>query len=87
MADRFASLSYEAELPAADLLVIATPDDHIESTARRLAPNAAEVAGAIHLSGFKSIDALAAFIPLGNRDRIVPPSAKSARPPDRGGVR
>ena len=65
MGDRFASLSPETELPAADLLVVATSDDHIESTARRLAPNAVDIAGVIHLSGFKSIDVLAPFVARG----------------------
>lgn len=61
MADRFPRIPYDADLPAADLLVIATRDDHIESTAMRLAPFAANVRAAIHLSGFKTIDALAPF--------------------------
>ena len=65
MADRFASLSSDAALPAADLLVLATPDDHIESTARRLAPYADGIAAVIHMSGFKSIEVLAPFLRRG----------------------
>ena len=65
MTDRFASLSSDAELPGADLLVLATPDDHIASTARRLAPLAVDVPAVVHLSGFKSIDVLAPFLPRG----------------------
>lgn len=61
MADRFPQFPYDADLPAADLLVIAARDDHIESTAIRLAPFAANVRGAIHMSGFKTIDSLAPF--------------------------
>ncbi|MEX0667117.1 MAG: DUF2520 domain-containing protein, partial [Acidimicrobiia bacterium] len=37
LADRFEQLPYDAELPAADLLVLATRDDQIQSTAARLA--------------------------------------------------
>lgn len=58
LADRFQQLSYDADLPASDLLVIATRDDHIESTAARLAPFAGKIGGAVHMSGFKSIEAL-----------------------------
>jgi len=61
MADRFALIASDTDLPPADLLVIATRDDHIESTALRLAPFAVNIGGAIHLSGFKTIDALAPF--------------------------
>ena len=45
LADRFPQLSYDVDLPAADLLVIATRDDHIESTAARLAPFAGKSVG------------------------------------------
>lgn len=61
MADRFLQIPYDADLPDADLLVIATRDDHIESTAVRLAPFARSIRGAVHMSGFKSIDVLAPF--------------------------
>lgn len=61
MADRFPQIPYDTALPSADLLVVATPDDHIETTAIRLAPFAGTVGGAVHLSGFKNIDALAPF--------------------------
>jgi predicted short-subunit dehydrogenase-like oxidoreductase (DUF2520 family) len=65
MAERFDSLSYESELPAAELLVIATPDDNIESTAVRLLPFARKVGSVIHLSGFKSIRLLTPFADAG----------------------
>ncbi|HUP16080.1 MAG TPA: DUF2520 domain-containing protein [Acidimicrobiia bacterium] len=61
MANRFSQSPYDADLPDADLLVIATRDDHIESTAVRLAPYARNIRGAVHMSGFKSIDVLAPF--------------------------
>ena len=63
--DRFEQLSYDTRLPAADLLVIATRDDHIEPTAARLAPFSEEVGATVHLSGFKSIAALEPFGRLG----------------------
>ncbi len=63
--DRFEQLSYDADLPATDLLVIATPDDRIESTAARLAPFAGKVGGAVHLSGFRSVEALEPLARLG----------------------
>jgi len=65
LADRFLQLSYDTDLVAADLLVIATRDDHIETTAARLAPFASKVGGAVHMSGFKSVDALAPLVQLG----------------------
>ena len=65
LADRFPQLRYDADLPAADLLVVATRDDHIESTAARLAPLAGNIGGASHMSGFKSIDALAPIAQIG----------------------
>ena len=61
MADRFFQIPYDADLPDADLLVIATRDDHIESTAVRLSPFARNIRGAVHMSGFTSIDVLAPF--------------------------
>ena len=51
----------EADLPEADLLVIATLDSYIESTAERLAPVSRRIGAAVHMSGFTSIEALAAF--------------------------
>lgn len=65
LADRFSQIPYDADLPSADLLVIATRDDHIESTAIRLAPFARNIRGAVHMSGFKSIDALASLAQSG----------------------
>jgi predicted short-subunit dehydrogenase-like oxidoreductase (DUF2520 family) len=62
---RFPQLSDGADLPAADLLVIATPDSHIEPTAERLAPVSPRIGAAVHMSGFKSIEALAPFGRLG----------------------
>jgi predicted short-subunit dehydrogenase-like oxidoreductase (DUF2520 family) len=63
--DRFEQLSYDSHLPATDLLVIATRDDHIESTAIRLAPFAGNAGGAVHLSGFRSLEVLKPFARLG----------------------
>ena len=65
LADRFQQLPYDIELPAADLLVIATRDDQIHPTAVRLAPFAANTSGVVHMSGFKSVDALAPFTRAG----------------------
>jgi len=67
MVDRFSHIPYDADLPSADLLVIATRDDDIESTAIRLAPFAGKVRGAVHMSGFKTIDALAPLARSGIR--------------------
>ena len=64
-AGRFRQLPYDRELPSADLLIIATPDDHIEPTATRLAPFATGVAGTVHLSGFKPVEALGAMARVG----------------------
>jgi len=52
-ADRLQShaLSWGADLPAADLLVLAVRDDAIAEVAERLAPHAGAVGGAVHLSG------------------------------------
>lgn len=65
LAGRFSQLSYDMDLPAADLLVIATRDDHIEPTAFRLVPFAGNVGAVVHMSGFKSVDALAPFTQIG----------------------
>lgn len=65
LADRYPQLSAAAELPDSDLLVIATPDDHIEETAVDLAPFAARVDAVAHVSGFKGVKALAPFALLG----------------------
>jgi predicted short-subunit dehydrogenase-like oxidoreductase (DUF2520 family) len=64
-AGRFPQLPDDADLPAADLLVIATRDSHIEPTAERLAPLSRSIGAVVHLSGFKSIEALAPFARLG----------------------
>jgi predicted short-subunit dehydrogenase-like oxidoreductase (DUF2520 family) len=65
LADRFRQLPYDLDLPATDLLIIATRDDDIESTALRLASNARNARGVVHLSGFKSIEVLAPFAQMG----------------------
>jgi predicted short-subunit dehydrogenase-like oxidoreductase (DUF2520 family) len=49
----------------ADLLVIAVRDDAIDSVARALAGRISAIGGAIHLSGFTSVDALDSFADLG----------------------
>ncbi len=51
-------LSWFEPLPAADLLVVAARDDAISSVAEKLAPLAAAVPAAAHLSGFTSVAAL-----------------------------
>jgi predicted short-subunit dehydrogenase-like oxidoreductase (DUF2520 family) len=55
-------LEWENPLPACDLLVVAVRDDAIADVARRLAPHAAEVGAAVHLSGLTPVGAL---VPLG----------------------
>ena len=65
LADRFQQLPDDIELPAADLLVIATRDDEIHPTSVRLAPFAENIRGVVHMSGFKSVDALAPFAQAG----------------------
>jgi predicted short-subunit dehydrogenase-like oxidoreductase (DUF2520 family) len=65
MAGRFPSLSYEDELPAAEILVIATPDDQIGPTAERLLPIVSRVDSVIHLSGFTSVRVLGQFAEAG----------------------
>ena len=64
-AGRFPQLLDGADLPAADLLVIATRDSHIEPTAERLAQFSQRIGAAVHLSGFNSIEALAPLARLG----------------------
>jgi predicted short-subunit dehydrogenase-like oxidoreductase (DUF2520 family) len=64
-ADRFQQLSDDTDLPAADLLVIATRDDQIHPTAARLAPFAAKSGAVVHMSGFKSVEDLAPFAEAG----------------------
>jgi predicted short-subunit dehydrogenase-like oxidoreductase (DUF2520 family) len=59
LSDRFQTLEYENPLPPADLLVLGARDQAIVEVAERLAPAAAEVGGAVHLSGFTPVSALA----------------------------
>ncbi len=56
-----ARLEWDADLPAADLLVLAVRDDAIEPVAERLAERVGAVAGAVHLSGLVSVSALQAL--------------------------
>ena len=59
------ALSWDELLPAADLLVIGVRDDAIGVIADRLAPRAIGVAGAVHLSGSVSVNALAPLAEVG----------------------
>jgi predicted short-subunit dehydrogenase-like oxidoreductase (DUF2520 family) len=52
------ALSWERVLPRADLLVVAVRDDAIEEVARLLDGHAANIEGAVHLSGLKPASAL-----------------------------
>ena len=51
-------LDWHEPLPAADLLLVAVSDSAIAGVAERLAPQAAAVRGAVHLSGLTSVNAL-----------------------------
>lgn len=55
------TLSWEADLVAADLLVVAVRDDSIEEVAQRLSGRASAIEGAVHLSGLKPSSALSAL--------------------------
>lgn len=62
-------LDWHEPLPAADLLLIAVSDAAIPEVAERLAPHAAAVRAAVHLSGVTSVRALhplAALCPVGS---------------------
>ena len=68
-ADRLAaaSLSWDEPLPPADLLLIAVRDDAIRSVAELLSGRVGAVAGAVHLSGLTSVEALGSLeIPVGS---------------------
>ncbi len=56
------ALSWEGNLPAADLLVIAVRDDAIDEVAGRLSNAVADVAGAVHLSGLTPVAALGSLL-------------------------
>ncbi len=56
-------LEWHEPLPPADLLILAVPDRAIAEVAERLAPQAAAVRGAVHLSGLTPVGALAALAP------------------------
>jgi predicted short-subunit dehydrogenase-like oxidoreductase (DUF2520 family) len=51
-------LSWEEELPSADLVVVAVRDDAIAPVAERLAPVSSRVESAVHLSGLAPVSAL-----------------------------
>lgn len=59
------TLGFDEDLPAADLLVVAVRDDAIDEVAARLAPHAAKVDAAVHLSGLKPAAALASLSEAG----------------------
>ena len=52
-------LEWDADLPPADLALLAVADDAIAGVAGRLAPVAGALEGAVHLSGLVSVSALA----------------------------
>ena len=54
-------LDWTSDLPKADLLLIAVRDDSIAEVATRLAPVAAPIEAAVHLSGSVSLASLAVF--------------------------
>jgi predicted short-subunit dehydrogenase-like oxidoreductase (DUF2520 family) len=62
---RFRQLTTGEALPAADLLVIGSRDVDIESMAAVLAPVCIRVRAAVHLSGYKSLSALAPLREVG----------------------
>jgi len=57
------ALTWDADLPAADLLMIAVRDDAIADVVARLAGKARAIGAVVHLSGLKPIDLLR---PLGD---------------------
>jgi predicted short-subunit dehydrogenase-like oxidoreductase (DUF2520 family) len=62
-----APLTIGSDLPACDLIVIATRDDAIEVVADAIAPHAARAGSAVHLSGLAPVERLRAFA-----DRTIP---------------
>jgi predicted short-subunit dehydrogenase-like oxidoreductase (DUF2520 family) len=67
---RSSALAWDADLPAADLIVLAVRDDAIAEVAGRVAPHAAAASGAVHLSGVGPVSLLApladAGLPVGS---------------------
>ncbi len=85
-AERFdcPALAWDADLPAADLLLVAVRDDAIGPVAERLSGHAAAVEGVVHLSGLTSVAALAPIgdLPLGSfhpLQTLPTPEAGAAR--------
>ena len=83
---RSAALEWGADLPSADLLVIAVRDDAIAEVAARIAPHAAAVEGAVHLSGVGPLTLLeplaAVGLPVGSfhpLQSLPTPEAGAAR--------
>lgn len=78
-------LEWERELPPADVLVVSVRDDAIEEAAARLAPHAAAVRTAVHVSGATPVSAiapLAAHGPIGSfhpLQTLPDPEAGAAR--------
>ncbi len=58
-------LTINEELPAAELLIIATRDSVIGAVAAKLAKNGMDMGAAVHLSGLTSVAALAPLAELG----------------------
>jgi predicted short-subunit dehydrogenase-like oxidoreductase (DUF2520 family) len=75
-------LVWEDDLPAADLLILAVRDDAIEEVAARLAPRAAAVRFAVHLSGLTPVSALEALSAAGPRVGSLHPLQTLPNPAD-----
>lgn len=78
-----APVDWNAELPRADLLILAVRDDAIAAVAEHLAPRLPEVAAAVHLSGATPVSALDAIeAPIGSfhpLQTLPTPEAGAAR--------
>lgn len=75
-------LEWQADLPPADLLVVAVRDDAIEQVAARLASRAREIRFAVHLSGLKPVAALAPLLDAGPKTGSFHPLQSLANPLD-----
>lgn len=75
-------LAWEADLPPADLLVVAVRDDAIEEIAARLAPIAGKIRYAVHLSGLKPVATLEALAAAGPQTGSLHPLQTLPNPVD-----
>ena len=80
------ALAWGDQLPGADLLIVAVRDDAIADVAAHLAPLAADVAAAVHLSGLKSVAALEPLAVAGLDVGFDPSSPDAADSAGRGGA-